>query len=104
MGQISSGQYGNTGKAEAERELREHGKTLKEDVKILKNDVSSAASTAGELVGHGVDRVTHAAQRGGDTAVEAYDTMRRTVKEHPTAAVLTTLGIGVLIGRLFSGR
>lgn len=84
--------------------LREQAGAVKEDLQALKEDAAAAASAAGDCIRSEADRVTEVARTGGEKAAEMHTSVCRTVSKHPTAAVLTTLGIGVVIGRLIGGR
>lgn len=91
--------------AEGHREeLREHAGAIKEDVKALKDDATAAVGAAGTCLREEAERVNELAKSGGESVRDMHTAVCRTVSKHPTAAVLTTLGVGVLLGRLIGGR
>lgn len=89
---------------EHNKSLREHGTALKDDVKHLKDDAYAAATTAGECLSCEAEKVAELAKTGGEKAQQAHAYMRKHVQKHPTTAVLATLGVGILLGRLIAGR
>lgn len=93
-----------TSSSEESKSFSDHTSTLKDDVKTLKHDTYAAAATAGECISHEAERVADLAKAGGEKASEAHAALRRNVQKHPTTAVLATLGIGIVLGRLIAGR
>ncbi len=84
--------------------LRKHSSVLKDDVKTLKDDAVAAAHTAKECLQNEAEQVAAIAKTGGEKAQQMHNMVCDNVKRHPTAAVLTTLGVGIMLGRVFSGR
>ena len=85
-------------------DLREQVSAIRSDMQALKADTAAAASAVGHKL-H--DEATHAmeiAKVGGEKAQEFHTAFRDTVKKHPTTAVLVTLGVGAMVGRLLARR
>ncbi len=91
-------------KDDAAAAAREHGEILKEDLRALKDDAGAAAGAARAELEHQAERVQDIARSGGERVQEAHDSMCRAVRKNPTAAVLVTLGAGIMLGRLIGGR
>lgn len=84
--------------------LKEHASHIREDVATLKSDATAAASALGTVVHDEAARAAELAKTGGEKAKDAHAAICTQVSKHPTAAVLTTLGIGILVGRFLGGR
>lgn len=90
--------------SEAPRSLDNSRKEIKSDLSALKHDAGEAAAIVKDRVRDEVEHIKEHARSGGDKAGEYHDSFKKAVSEHPTAAVLITLGIGAMLGRVFSGR
>ena len=92
------------GEHESKPRLAEHASAIRDDLRQVKSDVAAAASTAGDVVQHEAERVMDIARAGSERAGELHESVCNTVRRHPTASLVATLGVGVLIGRLIAGR
>ena len=73
-------------------------------IRELGADARSLAEDAGRTVQGEAERAAELAREGGEQAQELYRQACGVVRRHPTAAVLTSLGVGLLVGRVLGGR
>lgn len=84
--------------------VADEAKHLKQDLVQVKDDVASVAGATADCMRAEGEKLGEYAQSGADKFHDYHQQMRRTVSRHPTAAILTTLGVGVIIGRILGGR
>lgn len=77
-------------------------KNLKSDLGDVKEDVSNVTSAAVDCVRSEAEHIAEYAQAGADKVHHYHSQFRRNVSKHPTAAVLTTLGVGIIIGKMIA--
>ncbi len=96
---------GRSGRVQSTRErMGEEVSTLKHDLEAVKHDVSSMAHSAKECAQHEAERAAELAQAGADRLHAAHTDLRRRIVRHPMASALAAVGVGVIIGRILSGR
>lgn len=88
----------------AREKLGEHAGAVKDDLQQLKHDVGGLAIAGVDTAKEHVQKVKEVAEQGSHKAEEWHAAVCRNVKEHPTAAVLTTLALGIMIGRVLGSR
>lgn len=107
-GRTSTGVTTTASQTDAKSVIGDHAATLKDDLQTLKTDAAEAGADlvhqARESAVAAKDTVLEKASEYGDQVAEYHDTMCRTVRKHPTAAVLVSIGAGILLGRLLGGR
>ncbi len=85
-------------------DLREQVSAIRSDMQALKADTAAAASTVGHKLHEEAEHAMELAKVGGVKAQEFHRAFQSTVKKHPTTAVLVTLGVGAMVGRLLARR
>ncbi len=107
MSAISTDVKPGKAKQESLDSFKEHADTIREDVKHLREDTAAAATDAvqaiSETAKHSAETVAGISKGTAEKAGEYHDAMCSTVRKHPTAAVLTALAAGVVVGK-FIGR
>ncbi len=73
-------------------------------IREIGTDARSVAEEAGGIVQGKAERAAELAREGGEQAQQVYTRACGVVRRHPTAAVLTSLGVGLLVGRVLGGR
>lgn len=82
--------------------IASEAKNLKSDLGDVKDDLSNVASAAVDGVRSEAEHIADYAQAGADKVHHYHSQFRRNVSKHPTAAVLTTLGVGIIIGKMIA--
>lgn len=77
---------------------------VKHDLQELGSDTKVAAGEIKHCAEHELEHAKELAHQGGEQVQEWHKTFRSNVSRHPTTAVLITLGVGAVLGRLFAGR
>lgn len=90
--------------AEPRERLSDEAKNLKSDLIDVKDDVAGVTKAATELCRSEAEHIGEFATTGVDKAKEYHTSVCKQVSRHPTAAVLTSVGVGILIGRILGGR
>lgn len=96
------------GETDIKATATEHAAVLKDDLQTLKTDAVEAGSEIAQDIKETAvaakDAVVDTATEYGDQTAEYHAMMCRNVRKHPTAAVLLSLGAGIVLGRLLGGR
>jgi ElaB/YqjD/DUF883 family membrane-anchored ribosome-binding protein len=83
-------------------------RTLREEFIDLKEDIKNISWTLQNLVQHGkaeaADKVCGAADAIPQDIKQLAQTASAHIEEKPVSAAITTFGIGLVLGMLFSGR
>lgn len=88
--------------ADHRERIASEAKNLKSDLGDVKDDVSNVTSAAVDCVRSEAEHIAEYAQAGADKVHHYHSQFRRNVSKHPTAAVLTTLGVGIIIGKMIA--
>jgi ElaB/YqjD/DUF883 family membrane-anchored ribosome-binding protein len=105
MSSTSSGGSSSGGSGSPAREkLGDHVGAVKDDLHQLKTDFSGLAHAGVDTAKEQVQKVKDAAENGTHKAEEWHSALVKNVKQHPTAAVLASVAVGIMIGRMLGGR
>lgn len=85
-------------------ELSEAAGHLREDLGELGKDTRHTLEAAGSCAKDGLDSALEIAKTGGEKCKSVHSTLAEQVRQHPTAAVLLTIGAGLLVGRMLPRR
>lgn len=95
-------------KDDTRRELSERTAALKDDLRTVKSDAAAVAESAGHCVRSELNavanRASEAVQSGRERAMKYHAAFEKRVSKNPTAAVLASVGVGLLLGRFILGR
>jgi len=84
--------------------LKEGVAQLQDEFDEVREGAAEMAEAARKRVQREAEHVADLAKAGGEQAQELGDSLMRTVRTHPTASILVSLGVGVIIGRLVASR
>jgi ElaB/YqjD/DUF883 family membrane-anchored ribosome-binding protein len=83
-------------------------KTLREEFADLKEDIKNIGWTLQNLVQHGKAEAASKVSDAADALPKEVKRLARSAGEHieerPISAAVTSFGIGIILGMLFSGR
>ena len=85
-------------------DVKSDAAAVRKDLAALKNDVvdvgSQAAQHASERIKHGTETASDAVKSAGEQIQSAHTSVCKKVSAHPTAAILVSLGLGAVLGRM----
>jgi ElaB/YqjD/DUF883 family membrane-anchored ribosome-binding protein len=85
-------------------DLTDAASNVREDLTELGKDTKEALSAAGACAKDGLDHAVEIAKTSGEKCKSVHSSLAEQVRQHPTAAVLLTVGAGILVGRMLPRR